>query len=78
METFIECIPATGEDGEWACFVCGQPGEKDCLRESHLATDENIDRLAYLYQAVGPDEFPFGYYRALAESHVFGREEPEE
>lgn len=76
LTKFLECIPGTNpETGEWACAVCGQPGEKDCLREKHLATDENIDRLAYSYQAVGPDEFPFGYYRELAEDHIIERED---
>jgi hypothetical protein len=31
-----------------------------------MATEQEIEKLALQYQAQGPDEFPFGYFKYLA------------
>ena len=33
-------------------------------------TDEEIERRALYLQSIGPDEFPFGYYKFLAEKEL--------
>ena len=37
-----------------------------------VATEKQIEKLALKLQAQGPDMFPFGYYRHLAERELNG------
>ena len=36
----------------------------------HNSINDCVEKLTYVYQSSGPDEFPTGYYRYLAKKHL--------